>query len=95
MIKGNKYLCFKHIFNLGGKKNENQKDNKHLIMCLAYNYNFHYFAPVFFALLQAKTKKAYKVLHQQICLMRENFRPKIITVYFEMAHIDVPFFYKK
>ncbi len=83
------FIEINSILIIGGKSDENQKENKQLIVCLAYNYNFHYFSPVFFAILQSKTKKAYKMLHQQICLMRENNRPKLITVDFEMAHIEV------
>ncbi len=73
----------------GGKTDDNRKENAQLIVCLAYNCNFHYFSPVFFALLQSKSKLAYRVLHQQILLMREKFNPKIITVDFEIAHIEV------
>lgn len=65
------------------------KDNKQLIICLAYNLTYNYFSPVFFAILQSKTKEAYEKLHANIRLLRKNFNPPFITVDYETAHLEV------
>ncbi len=82
--------CFINFIK-GGKNDDNKRDNVQLIVCLGYNQSFHYFSPIFFAILQSKTVLAYKTLHNMIGLLREGFFPRIITVDFESAHIEVSF----
>lgn len=61
-----------------------------LIVCLGYNTTYDYFKPAYFALLDSKTEVEYTRLHQAILNITKNgFSPKIITVDFELAHINV------
>jgi hypothetical protein len=59
------------------------------IVCLAYNETKDYFSPMFYALMSNKSEKAYRVLHQQIKLLNQKFKPAFWTLDFEIAHINV------
>ena len=74
----------------GGDKDlkAEKKDNKQLLICMAYNKTYNYFSIAFFALLQSKTKETYQTLHTNIKLLRD-FKPRFITVDFESAHLEV------
>lgn len=80
-----------NIYNKVAKLTD-KTENKQLIVCLGYNETYHYYSVAFFALLQSKTYEIYKTLHSLILLMR-SWKPSLITVDFEPAHIKVIYMY--
>ena len=69
----------------GGKKIRNSQ----LMICLAYNSTHNYFSVAFFALLESKSKETYEELHFHLKKLRKQFKPALLTVDFEQAHIEV------
>ena len=62
--------------------------SKQLVICLGCNVQKKISLPMWFALLQSKTEKAYIKLHQ-ILKIDFHFNPLLITVDFEIAHLNV------
>jgi len=58
------------------------------VICLGYNVQKKISLPMWFALLHSKTEKAYIKSHQ-ILKIYFHFNPLLITVDFEIAHLNV------